>query len=83
MLWVSQIAINLLIWMEIDFFCEWEGGQKAGERKKIGKIALHLRPYYSKNSLFEPDFKSILGLFYASVFLIQSLLGLYRASEAF
>ena len=36
-----------------------------------------------KNSLFEADFKSILGLFYASVYLIQSLLGLFRASLAF
>ena len=39
--------------------------------------------FYNKNSLFEADFKSILGLFYASLWLKQSLLGLWRASEAF
>ena len=36
-----------------------------------------------RNSLFEANFKSILGLFYASLWLKQSLLGLWRASEAF
>ena len=39
--------------------------------------------FYKKNSFFEADFKSILGLFNASVCLIQSLLGLFRAFSAY
>ena len=57
-------------------------------RKKLPPPAYFIinssfEPFIRENYLFEANFKSILGLCYASVCHIQSLLGLFRASQAF